>query len=428
MKAPFTNVHLHIFDTDCAPDRFLRIIPFKPLRVMSKPIKNLFEVGWIRLAMHTLGGKTESHTAVGKYIAFLDIGLESSQLNIFEKVLAVAKQYDSEARLVGLTLNMDYMDSMPSKGQKTFETQLSEVMQVKEYYYDNFFPFLCVDPRHKSGKDLVDWAKKYFESGFSKNGKIYPYFYGIKLYPSLGFFPFDPKLEELYAYAEEKGLPVMTHCTRSGSLYIGEMIETLIPKEPNFIVSKRPEGQPAEVAQANKNILDRIAKYYEKGWVKNNKLGANDLACDLFGHPENYMTVVDRFPKLKICLAHLGGSYEIIKNVASKSSAKELAEIRTIDPLFWSDRIIAMMKKYDHLYTDISYTLSDLGLEDIKNKILEIFKDEQLKNRILFGTDFFMTEQERKESDLYQIIMDTFSKEELNLLCHENPKEYLMID
>lgn len=428
MQAPFTNVHLHVFDTDCAPDRFLRVIPSKPVRMLSKPIKNLLEMRWIRKGVHALGKKIRAQSPTGKYLAFLDIGLEVSQLNIFEKVLAVGKQYDTQVRLVGLTLNMDYMDSLISKGQKSFDTQLQEVMQIKEYYPDNFFPFLCVDPRHKSGVDLLNWAKKYFESGFLVNGTIYPYFYGIKLYPSLGFFPFDIRLEELYDYADKNAIPIMTHCTRSGSLYIGEYIESLIPKEPNFLSERtREDGSiPQPIRDAKKNILDRIKTYYDKGWIKNSSLGENDMACDLFGHPENYIPVLDRFPTLKICLAHLGGSNEIL----SKPDGKELRQIREVDGALWSDRIVQMMKDYPNLYTDISYTLSDLNKADkpeIKAKILSILADPNLADRLLFGTDYFMTEQEQRESDLYQIAKDAFSNAEFDLITRANPQSFLRV-
>lgn len=425
MQAPFTNVHLHVFDTDCAPDRFLRVIPSKLVRMFSAPIKNMFEMRWVRKLINQLGKKVNAKSPTGKYIAFLDIGLESSQLNIFEKVLAVGKQYDTQVRLVGLTLNMDYMDSISSKGQKSFDTQLQEVMQIKEYYPDNFFPFLCVDPRHKSGKDLLNWAKKYFEAGFTNGGTIYPYFYGIKMYPSLGFFPYDIRLEELYEYADKNAIPIMTHCTRSGSLYIGEYIESLIPREPKFLSErKRADGSiPQGLLDAKKNIVDRIKTYYDKGWVKNNNLGDNDIACDLFGHPENYIPVLDRFPTLKICLAHLGGSNEILPTVDSH----ELKLIRKVDPVLWSDRIIQMMKDYPNLYTDISYTLSDLNKPEIKSKILSILSNPELADRVLFGTDYFMTEQEQKESDLYQIAKDAFSNAEFDLITRDNPQSFLRV-
>jgi len=428
---PFTNVHIHVFTSNCAPDRFLRILPMNFVRRFSGGIKGIIDSKVGRKAIKGLawllqGREPNRRKEVDKYVSFLSVGTEASQLGVFQKAYDVGIKYDPAVRIVGLTMNMDFMDTVPSKKQISFETQLEEVKGIKRYYPANFFPFLGIDPRHKSGVDMVNWARQYFENGVKDNssGKVYPFFSGLKLYPALGFFPFDPRLDDLYRYAEKNQLPVMSHCTRVGSQYIGDQIETLISLEPPMITL--PDNDVIPVAQ--KSIQDRIAAFYKKGWIKNSKIGDNDRACDLFGHPENFVPLLEKFPSLKICLAHMGGTNEILD--APKSG--ELAEIRAVDTPGWFERIMNMMVIYPNLYTDISYTLSDF--EDMKGEVYKRFvdflnmKDTQgklLSERVLFGTDFFMTEQEKRENELYAITKKNLAKW-FDDFGRVNPQRYLM--
>lgn len=428
---PFTNVHTHVFTSNCAPDRFLRILPVKFVRRFPGLIKSGLDSKLGRGAIHGLakllqGRKSNKRKEIDKYIAFLDVGTEASQLEVFQRALDAGIPYDHAVRIVGLTMNMDYMDSEPSKKQISFETQLEEVKDIKRYYPANFFPFLGIDPRHKAGHDLVAWARPNFENGVRHklSNKVYPFFSGIKLYPALGFFPFDPRLEELYAYAEKNQLPVMTHCTRVGSQYIGSKIESLIPLQPAMITV----ANNVNVLQAKNSIEQRIQNFYNQGWVKNSKLGMNDRACDLFGHPDNYIPLLEKFPNLKICLAHMGGSNEILDAPASG----ELGEIRAIDSPGWFERISAMMKVYPNLYTDISYTLSDFAKTDsvLYNRVVAFLNTEDnngkpLAERVLFGTDFFMTEQEKREAELYAITQKNLSNW-FEIMSRTNPQNYLM--
>lgn len=424
MATPFTNVHAHVFDSGCAPDRFLRVIPSGFVRKFSGFFKNVFESKMGRITVHRLSAifqnrNSRTRKAIERYVAFLEIGLEKSQINIFQKTLETGLRYDSSVRIVGLTMNMDFMDSTPSVNMKSFSTQLAEVMRIKEFYPENFFPFLGVDPRHLSGQALADWADSYFTKGFSHEGNIYPYFYGIKLYPALGFFPFDPRLTELYAYAQEHNIPIMTHCTRGGSQYIGAAIESLIPPQPDFLIPTPPNNN---ATNAKASIIKRINSYYTKGWIQNSKLGDNDLACDLFSHPENYIPILEAFPKLKICLAHLGGSGEV------KPVNEDLKEIREIDPVSWFQRICDMMSQYENLYTDISYTLSDLDQDDILDEVAnKLLANKNLASRVLFGTDFFMVEQEKREAALYDLTKEKLNLNDFNNLTRTNPQKYLMV-
>lgn len=395
---------------------------------MPKAIKALLDTKWSRatiVAISKIAAKKDSNkrNSFDKYIAFLEVATQRKQLDVFELEFEVGKQYDSQVRIVGLTMNMDFMDNRPSRRQISFESQLEAVKDIKRYYPSNFFPFLGIDPRHKSGMDLVNWSKAYFETGLQANGMVFPFFSGIKLYPALGFFAFDPRLNDLYAYAETNQLPVITHVTRVGSQYIGTKISELIPAQPAMLL---PDNPSEAVLTAQETIYTRIRIYREQKWLEDSKIGNNDKACDLFSHPENYVPILEKFPKLKICLAHMGGSNEIVDN--SKDDP-DLQQIRRFDSQLWCDRIRDMMVRYPNLYTDISYTLSDLDRPEVLTAILKFMRTEDdngqiLAKRVLFGTDFFMTEQEKRESDLYQLAMQELA--EFNqMITRDNPAEFL---
>ncbi len=431
MAAPLTNIHMHIFNSECAPENFLRIMSIKFVRKNPKLVKSLLETKKIRQAIWWINtlqkrSKMKRRSSFSKYIAFLNVGTQRSQSDVFNLAFNVAKTYDPSARIVALTLDMDHMDNQGKIAEKPLKTQLEEVKQLKRYNPDNFFPFLGVDPRTRLDSDLVEWSRSFFTTGVKSrmSGKVYPYFSGIKIYPALGFFPFDPRLNELYAYAEKEGIPVMTHCTRGGSQYVGSQIETFIPKQPALILPEESKPGYDEAINARNEIYARIERYYEKGWIKNSSIGNNDFACDLFSHPQNYVPVMVKYPKLKICLAHMGGADEVIDN--GNPIQKEIHEA---DGYNFADLIFALMELHLNMYTDMSYTLS--GLEDNKVKtrfsqwLNTIDKEgKKLENRVLFGTDFFMTEQEAHERELYELARN-FLTDRFDKLARENAVSYL---
>jgi uncharacterized protein len=180
-QLPFSNVHSHVFNSECVPDNFLRILPAKIVRRMPKTVKVILDSKRARqliVLYSKLSSKKASNkrNSFDKYIAFLEVATQRKQLDVFELGFEVGKQYDSSVRIVGLTMNMDFMDNRPSNHQISFETQLAAVKDIKRYYPSNFFPFLGIDPRHKSGIDLVNWSKRYFEMGIEANGIVFPYF------------------------------------------------------------------------------------------------------------------------------------------------------------------------------------------------------------------------------------------------------------
>jgi len=72
----------------------------------------------------------------------------------------------------------------------------------------NCYPFLAVDPRRPGLIDAIIDGEFVTQSPGG--------FYGIKLYPRLGFHPLSGDLPALYSYCAEKGIPITVHCSTGG--------------------------------------------------------------------------------------------------------------------------------------------------------------------------------------------------------------------
>ncbi|MBA3649589.1 MAG: amidohydrolase family protein [Chitinophagales bacterium] len=310
---------------------------------------------------------------VAKYAYLIEAGREKSQELIFEKLRKIPC-YSEDTRFVVLTLNMDHMAAgMP---RINYLTQLSFITRLKKKYPQHLLPFLCIDPRSGDEKQLLSFARHYIED----LGYI-----GIKFYPALGFYPFDPRLKLLYEYAQEKEIPIMTHCTKGGVFYKGEL--TADHLHPRDLDNKFIDTVFIDTSQLRNRVF------------KNN-----------FSNPDNYRLVLERFPELKICMAHYGGSDQIMDYLRTKNEKS------------WYYKIKRMLVEYRNVYTDVSYTLFETHVFKLLKE--DILSDE-VGDKILFGTDYYMTEQEKNEKDLVSDFRKVLNESLFMKIALRNPEKYL---
>ncbi|MTI02597.1 amidohydrolase family protein [Roseibium sp. RKSG952] len=201
-------------------------------------------------------------------------------------------------------------------------------------------------------------------------------FRGLKLYPRLGFAPDDPVLmQHVYPRLEEMNLPVMSHCSRGGV-----------------------QG-----------------RYLSDYWA------------DRYTEPEAFIPVMRAHPKLRICLAHFGGQrdWEAYANPDREDP---------LDDAFsqnWQVEIRRMIgsRDYPGLWTDISYTL--FQFEDYA-PFLRMFltgddkESERLRSRVLFGSDYYMTRQEKLSEKAVCIrLRNALGEEVFRQIAEENPAKWL---
>jgi predicted TIM-barrel fold metal-dependent hydrolase len=367
------NIHLHTFTGKCAPKDFLQV-GLSLGDGASSLLKWLFLTKPISWLIIKLGGLIPNKT-----LQFLKIGVMASQKEVF---VNVKNAYDNSAhsgiKIVSLSIDMDYMSDPDKKPTQDFNSQIQEIYKLKKEYPDTLFPFYGVDPRNPDIGKMENLLAALKSNAFA----------GIKLYPPNGFFPFDPRLDKLYAYAEVHNIPIMTHCTRGGSYYIGKDVWAVIPDNP-------PSLNPTHPIMPK--IINRIAAYKN---ASDKAFRDNARACNLFTHPENYLPVLDKYPNLKLCIAHMGGDIEIFgannpdKKRAAWSTNALLLESCTET---WYEIIKKeiLVEKYPNTFTDISYSLSDANcmtilFNDINNGSIN-------EKRLLFGTDYFMVTKENAE-------------------------------
>lgn len=353
---------------------------------------------------------------IDRQIRLLEIGRKGSQAEVFEILRA---HYPSGTRFVVLSLDMKYMNSI--RPAVDYAGQLQELDELQNRYTDTLLPFISVDPRRE---DIFALVKKYV--GRHK-------FKGIKLYPSHGYFPFpfpyevggeqkgvfaeplaaEGNLRGIFAYAEEKQIPVMTHCTPLG-----------IPGWERKYGRHPVTGHRIE--------RTRSAQAYH--------------LC----HPQNYVYLLEQFPNLRLCLAHFGGHNDweayleepleqIDSETVSKIGKDRIKEERDkgamFDPVWnplekkvvenaWVRVIRGLLKdeRFPHVYADISFNAYS---PDALAYLKALLSDPVIRRKVLFGSDFYVVRRVRSEKQ-FSINMRSYLGDDLFYQIAElNPKAYL---
>lgn len=371
----FYNAHTHVFNMDCAPEKFLRT------RIANKALADklhlLLQYTWVAKSftwiLKSIGSSFES---VEKIHGFLKVGLHKNQQKVFEDLAAY---YPAETKFVVLTLNMDHMGA--GVANRNFKAQVDEIVQLRKRYPETCLPFLSMDPRMGSAEKLLKWCHDYIYNPYTN---ALGGFVGIKLYPALGFYPFDPNLDLVYEFAQQYQIPIMTHCTRGG-------VQAVEP-DPLLANQLMPDFAPADF-----KLLPK---------TKNN----NNELCDNFTYPLNYISTLKKFPQLKLCFAHYGGDDQIVDFDKNKSNSESWYKLV---------KEIILSGEFPNVYTDISYTHSNKKANAIiKQDLLEPI----LQDKIIFGTDYFMVLIEGEEDKMYTDaiadyglpLFDKMSKENIN--------------
>ena len=209
--------------------------------------------------------------------------------------------------------------------------QHDELAELAEANPDHVIPFATVHPDTPGG---VEEALARLEAGFK----------GLKLYPKLGFAPSCEKLRRLYDHLQRENKPVVTHCSRGG-------------------------------------VKGR--------WVSQKE-------ADEWSAPSAFNPVWEDYPALKVNFAHFGGTKDWRDYVENGYHPDEK------DPTLrnWQMALRRLIGGRDGgpVWTDISYTL--FHFDDFL-PFLRLFLTgetdaaDRLRRRVLFGSDFYMTRQEK---------------------------------
>ncbi|KAA3641398.1 MAG: hypothetical protein DWQ02_00645 [Bacteroidetes bacterium] len=360
------NCHTHIFTIDYIPKYYL---------------SSMFPTHWAKNGTVAKVGMTLFKNTINRYMAFFYSAMKNSQMEVLKELRGY---YPSNTRFSVLSVDFDYMDAGPAKFD--FQCQIDDLAQVAKTVNDEagenlIIPFLGVDPRREN---LFDLVQKYVEEkGFR----------GLKIYPGLGFFPNDKRLYKVWEYAEKNELPITSHC---------------IPTNKNHFRFK-PTDIMIESAKLLKSFSDKDKKDSYK-------------FAKYLNHPYWFDKLLQDFPNLKINFAHFGGNVEWDKYL-------DLPNEKFEKDTNWYSMIRQLLKKYPNTYSDISFTVHDRNLYPLlKNVINSEYKDKNIyspKNKVLFGTDFYMLQKDYKERRFGIDLRGYLTEDEYWQIAEVNPKRFL---
>jgi predicted TIM-barrel fold metal-dependent hydrolase len=418
-EKPIINCHSHCFTIDHVPNKFAKtMFPLSGLLtvhfikryaiapIVIKLLQNRLVLWILRIFNPNINSSAERLVA---FIRFFKKNKECQQ-NFIDHLRAF---YPSGTRFVLLTMDMEFMDAgLP---EKLFHEQLEELEAIKKKpeYKDIIYPFVFADPRRPNIETIV--------TDKLKSGN----FNGIKIYPALGYFPFDIRMKEIYQYALKHDLPITTHCIPGSVHYRGS-------KEKAF----------------NNQTKHPIAGTQEL-WGKTNY----DFTQN-FTHPLNFECLLNQellkrawgdtapdLSNLKICLGHFGGEEQWVNYLNNPwvpdSSATKWDKLRDInnpwfdkdadnpDAFSWFSIVCALMKRYKNVYADISYTLSDERILPLLKLLLTSQEYSDISSRILFGTDYFLVEKAGSERELSIRLRSYLGEDLFDKIARDNPEKFL---
>lgn len=400
------NTHAHCFTLDHVPDRFAKGYFPIPIRISW-----LRKSGILKWLVRNVPKMCKSdHDIAERMINLVKFGQPKSQRTIIDKL---TQFYPSDSKYVFLSMDMKYMNAGEPKTD--IYEQLKELAEIKKdkKYTDRIFPFIFADPRRlEDDKNYLDIFKDYLTQ------KV---FQGIKIYPALGYWPFDKRLMNMYMFAAENNIPVMAHCSKGVVHDRG---------------SKRFEYHPVKTG----SVLDGIkAKDYTVHFtnpVNYECLLNPDILSGYWGITK---AEAEKISKLKICMGHFGGSEEWHKYlhnpwVADKDISNEgypalekkhwSFDIETKEGQFsWFSIICQLILKYDNIYADVSYMLNKKEYHSMLKVILE--SSEQIRSRVLFGSDYYVVAQTGSERELSFNLRGYLGEDLFKQIAETNPREYL---
>ena len=414
MAEKFFNTHAHCFTLDHIPEkffdeliggkRFLRISKIKGSPFLRRLIKigtGRFFRAIVRLFSHDTAKKMRRLHGLIKYSA------DKKQEELIDNIFSL---YGADYKIVFLSMDMEYMFAGPPL--EKFISQLDKLKEIKDSanYANKILPFIFADPRRDNITQLV------------KDHLLDKTFQGIKLYPAVGYFPFDRNLKEIYKFAIEHDVPLITHCI-IGDVY--NRNKNLWKEHPVHPLSGKSTFPSAEY---------KVPQNFQYN----------------FTHPLNYECLLNPeyarkafgddsidFSKLKICIGHFGGEDEW--GIHKKQDKKKDTKYKSVykwNPLDinqpwlgkpgerynWLTIIQALLYKYPNVHADISFTLSD---PDIYPELKKMLINKDIRSRILFGTDFYVVASVASESDIIKLVRNKLSDAEFKLIAYDNPVKFL---
>jgi len=414
---------------------------------------------------------------IQRYLTIAEFAKYGTQKKIFDRLI---KMYEPGSKVVVLPMDLEYMKA--GSPRQPYLDQLKDIngyIAKKQTNVEALIPFVFVDPRRirddkkNKGQKFFDWdtelrlingktqnwvvlkdcVLKDCLEGDGTNDELNGYYKGIKIYPAIGYYPFDEDLLPLWVYCQQYDLPITTHCIEGTIFYRGEIKKKWM-QHPVF---KDTEGLKLNNSVKTNyelqinfthplNYLVLLESYYLAEAVGQ----SGKKVQKLFGYEKG--SIKQDLENLKINLAHYGGedqwmryltadrqdlSAELIENPTRGAELfREQKKVNGEHPLLyskpawiwdqnfeWFTIISSLLLQYKNVYADISYILHT---EEVKPLLYQVLKtNKALASKILFGTDFFVVRNHKSEKELYAELLSFIGVDSMDLIARTNTDKFL---
>ncbi len=395
-----------------------------------------------------------------RYINIVRFANYKEQYKVFSRLRL---QYPPGTKMVVLPMDMEFMGA--GKPARSYYDQMDMLATMKHNHPAEIYPFVFIDPRrmttdskvffdYKVENDSVVLQDCFIKDYIEKKG-----FSGFKIYPALGYFPFDERLLPLWKYAADNGIPIMTHCIRGVIYYRGRkekdwdfhpVFEQFLgddnnPKPEDYSPLLMPQMKAMDVQEIFTHPMNYVCLYKRELLRQLIAKAKDDRIRTLFGFNKENGSIRLSLDHLKICFGHFGGEDEWIKYFEKDrtnfghqlvSSPDRGIEFLTVDikekrgrpeqiwkTADWYSIICSLMLQHRHVYADISYILhGDLKILPLLRHTLQ---HPTLRQRVLFGSDFFVVRNHKSDKNMLADIKGGLLKEEFDQIARINPANYL---
>ena len=400
-----------------------------------------------------------------RYILMGRFAIYKEQKRILTRLV---RQYPSKSLFVILPMDMEFMGAGKMRNKSTYTAQMEELAAIQTNR--NFIlPFIFVDPRRMEQGTITNNKEKFFdysikeerglnrvvlsETTFIKKYIEYEKFCGFKIYPALGYYPFDERLLPLWKYAADNNIPIMTHCIKGTIFYRGAKKKSWNTHKIFKEGSEKRGFKPLLLPQRkNKdftlnfthplNYLCLLEEIFLRELISQSE---DDKLKKLFGFLDINTPLKSNLNNLKICFGHFGGEdqwdkyfegdrnnyvQQIIKepnigidfmnNKGQVFSHDKLSQIW--ESADWYSIICSLMLQYENVFADVSYILHESKIQALLKETLD---HEILGKRVVFGTDFYVVRNHNSDKELKASIASILTDEEFDRIARKNPKDYL---
>lgn len=394
---------------------------------------------------------------------YLNIGRFSfykNQLRIYGRLRS---QYPADTGFVVLPMDMEYMEAGKLKEEHRYHQQMDMLKRIKlkDKYKNTFFPFVFADPRR-----MLEEGSKHFDYVIN-NGKVILQecfikdyietykFSGFKIYPALGYYPFDDTLLPLWKYAADNGLPITTHCIR-GIIYYRGPKQKAWDHHPIFEQASGNDKYEPLLLMEIKNRdfttnfthpLNYLCLLEEELLRKVVARSRNRKVHELFGYQDENTKLKHDLSHLKLCFGHFGGddewnrfmeldrdnySAQLVKNPEQgvqflsnsygKPSRGKLEQIWKYADWYTIICSIILDVRFPNVYADISYILHKAEIQPLLKYTM---RNPKLRTKVLFGTDFYVVRNHKSEKNILADMLQDLSDDDFDQIARINPRKFL---